>query len=187
MYINTCENSQSGGIQFAGKLIHIYIHILYNIQHPYIQTHIGQIQVGFVLKGPPSFNTIIMAGRHLAPHLSDVTVPPGMPPLEPWQQKLMGQVQTYHEQAFMERRLLTPMVMNLPNPSREQLVAFVASAAQKCCGLNSCEAESLALASVQCPAVGQAADGIIHVSPYAWLYTKSSLCAATLTTRSWPG
>ena len=136
MYINTCENSQSGGIQFAGKLIHIYIYTYYIIYstHTY-----RQIQVGFVLKGPPNFNTIIMR-RQLAPQLSDVTVPPGMPPLEPWQQKLMEQVQTYHEQAFMERKLLTPMVMNLHNPSREQLVVFVASAAQKCCGLNSCEA-----------------------------------------------
>ena len=98
-----------------------------------------------------------------------------MPSLEEWQQKAMEQVKHYHEQAFMERKLLTPMVMSLPNPPREQLVAFVASAAQKCCGLNSLEAEGLARASLQCPAVGAGADGVICVSPYAWAYTTVSL------------
>ena len=116
-----------------------------------------------------------MACRSLVPRLSDVTVPPDMPPLEEWQLKAMEQVLQLHWQAFQERKLLTPMVMSLPNPSKEQVVPVLVSAAQKCCGLNPEEAENLASASVRCLAVGEAADGIIYVSPYAWQYTKSSL------------
>ena len=118
-----------------------------------------------------------MAGRSLAPQLSDVTVPPHMPPLEEWQLNLMDRVTQLYEQAFQDRRLLTPMVMSLPNPSREQVVPMLASLAKRCCCLTPPEAENLALASVQCPAVGEAADGIICVSPFAWSYIKGVLMA----------
>ena len=90
-----------------------------------------------------------MAGRILAPRLSDVTVPPSMPPLEEWQLMAMAEVKHFHDQAFQERSLLTPMVMRLPNPSRGQVVPMLASLAQKCCCLSPPEAENLALASVQ--------------------------------------
>ena len=116
-----------------------------------------------------------MAGRPLAPRLSDVDIGPNMPMLEEWQMRGQDTVQQLFNNAFQERVHLTKSVCSFPAPDVGSALKTVAMLAQKCCSLGSLEAEQLALSSLRCQAGGEAANGITFVSPLAWSYGVKSL------------